>query len=442
MSTTYLIASIISLIIIAFGIVFAAAAVWHLNKVAKRNASEADPTPKRPTGEIWVVANPTKPSNYPKFRKMVDGYVEKVAGQLPRWIETSVEDPGTGQALEALRHDPQVVIAAGGDGTVRAVAAAMGNSGTPMGLLPLGTGNLLARNLGLPLDLDQALKIAVGPVSRRMDLAWAALDGVTDGPFKPAEGTILENEGARYSGVYPPGTNFPSDGEYAYLVIAGIGFDGETMAQTEPELKKRVGWTAYVLTALRSLHITRMNARLTIHKAKDPTPYSTQTTPWRTLLPATVDKAVEASQTLGHDEGISPALSRSGGVEITEVHARTVLVANCGDLPFVTLAPEASLDDGALDVIAIDTRAGLVGWAILAGKVFGHTMGFRAVNLKNDPASIQFKQAERATVRVSQPYPVQVDGDAIGFASTMIARVDKGALVVKVSADSEGSFQN
>lgn len=439
MSATYLIAAIISLIIIAFGVVFAATAVWHLGKVAEdADADEAGFSTRGPTGGVWIVANPTKPANYPAFRKTVDEYVEKVTGGLPRWLETSVDDPGTGQAFEALRHKPQVVIAAGGDGTVRAVAAAMANSRVPMGLLPLGTGNLAARNLALPLTLEESLEVAVGDTSRNMDLAWLHLDGITDGPFKPAEGTILNEVGGRHSGVYPFNAKFPSEGEYAYLVIAGIGFDGETMAQTEPRLKQKVGWTAYVFTALKSLHIERMSARLTLHKAPATSP---QPNPWREVLPTPVNKAVEATQTLGHEDGVSPAVSRSGGVEITEVRARTVLVANCGELPFVKLAPEAALDDGALDVIAIDTRAGLVGWAILAAKVLGHTLGFRSVNLRNDPASIQFKQASRASIRVSRPYPVQADGDAIAKASTMLTRVEKGALIVRVPADSENSFK-
>ena len=69
----------------------------------------------------------------------------------PLWLETTAEDTGVGQAREALKAGVDVVIAAGGDGTVRCVAEVLAGTGTPMGLVPLGTGNLLARNVGVDI---------------------------------------------------------------------------------------------------------------------------------------------------------------------------------------------------------------------------------------------------------------------------------------------------
>lgn len=84
-----------------------------------------------------------------------------------RWYETSREDSGTRAAREALAAEPTVLIVAGGDGTIRAVAEAIYETTTPVSLLPTGTGNLLARNLHLPLnDIDGAVTAAFGLVAR------------------------------------------------------------------------------------------------------------------------------------------------------------------------------------------------------------------------------------------------------------------------------------
>ena len=67
------------------------------------------------------------------------------------WLETSAEDPGRAMTQQAIAEHADLVVAAGGDGTVRIVADGLAHSGIPMGLIPAGTGNLLARNLDVPL---------------------------------------------------------------------------------------------------------------------------------------------------------------------------------------------------------------------------------------------------------------------------------------------------
>lgn len=143
---------------------------------------------------------------------------EKEAGwDETLWFETSVEDPGAGQTREAIAAGADMVIAAGGDGTVRVVAEALRDSGTSLALLPSGTGNLLARNLNLTLDdVDNALTVAFSGQDRAIDI------GMID---------IETKEGRE---------------RRAYVVMAGLGIDAKMLANTDDDLKKRAGWLAYV----------------------------------------------------------------------------------------------------------------------------------------------------------------------------------------------------
>lgn len=134
------------------------------------------------------------------------------------WLETTEDDPGSGQAKEALERGVDVVIAAGGDGTVRSVAQELRGSGVPIALLPSGTGNLLARNLDLTLDdVENALDSAFGGDDRTIDMGVIELRDGT-GPTR----------------------------KHAYLVMAGVGIDARMIAATDDDLKARHGWLAYV----------------------------------------------------------------------------------------------------------------------------------------------------------------------------------------------------
>ena len=108
----------------------------------------------------------------------------------------------------------------------------------PLGLLPAGTGNLLARNLPVPhADLDAALAVALTGPTRRIDVGRAEID------------VSGEDEAPR--------------GE-TFLVMAGLGFDAEVMASVEHGLKERMGWWAYVVAGVRNLRgrQTRVTLRL------------------------------------------------------------------------------------------------------------------------------------------------------------------------------------
>ncbi|MDO5533393.1 MAG: diacylglycerol kinase family protein [Propionibacteriaceae bacterium] len=179
-------------------------------------------------GTVAIIVNPTKFADLDEVKQRAAEVAAQEGWAEPRWYETTVEDPGYGQAKEAVRDGATLVCSLGGDGTVRSVVKGLleerppdDEAEVPLGLLPGGTGNLLARNLGLPIDnLADALQIALTGTTRRIDVGRASFD---DGDVE------------------------------VFLVAAGVGLDAETMAAVDEGVKKRVGWVAYVLAAGQSL---------------------------------------------------------------------------------------------------------------------------------------------------------------------------------------------
>jgi YegS/Rv2252/BmrU family lipid kinase len=171
-----------------------------------------------------VIVNPVKFGDGQRFRGEVSAAMAGRGWDEPLWLETTPEDPGGGQARAAIAAGVDLVLACGGDGTVTACGAGLAGSGTPMGVVPAGTGNLLARNLGLPLDARAAVGVALGGVNRGLDV------GVANGrPF---------------------------------LVMAGLGLDARMLGSTSEPLKKRLGWVAYAVAGVRHLRDRPMRVTL------------------------------------------------------------------------------------------------------------------------------------------------------------------------------------
>ena len=167
-----------------------------------------------------VIVNPARVQALSRLRRTIDEAVSVVGWPPAVWLETTPDDPGTGQALAAVAGGAQVVIVCGGDGTVRAAIAGLAGTDAALAIVPSGTGNLLAQNLGIPLDLDGAVTLAVAGGRRRIDI------GEVDGQV--------------------------------FAVMAGMGFDAAMMGSASTALKARFGSPAYVLSALGHLRDRRM----------------------------------------------------------------------------------------------------------------------------------------------------------------------------------------
>ncbi|WP_114855151.1 diacylglycerol kinase family protein [Brachybacterium sp. YJGR34] len=188
---------------------------------------DEEPAPQR-TRQVAVVVNPSKFDDVAAFSHSIRTVVEYIEGTQVTFYPTTEEDPGRGQTRQALQEGADLVVAAGGDGTVRMVASVLAGSDTEMAIIPAGTGNLLARNLEVPLDDPaEAMTAALTGQDRRIDVGW-----LRHGDSRAAAAAAAEQ---------------------IFLVISGFGADAEMIGHTDSTMKKRLGWIAYVLGGARTI---------------------------------------------------------------------------------------------------------------------------------------------------------------------------------------------
>ena len=285
---------------------------------------------------VAAVLNPAKIEDLAALKAAI---TERCGGTEPTWYETTEADTGTGQAAAAVAAGARLVLVCGGDGTVAACAGALAGTGVAMAVVPVGTGNLLARNLDIPLELPEALDVAFGTAERVIDVLEAA--------------------------------------EQRFVVMAGLGFDAALIRDTDDELKERLGWLAYVGGLARALRRSP-HARFTI----------------------TLDDAL-------------PVTTEAIGV----------LVGNVGQLEAgITLMPDASPDDGQLDVLVLAPRTAK-DWPALVWRI-----------LRRRPDSgpqADIRRGKRVRISSAVAVPVEFDGDFRGEATELRVEVLPAALTVR-----------
>jgi YegS/Rv2252/BmrU family lipid kinase len=231
-----------------------------------------------------------------------------------------------------------LVLACGGDGTVTACAESLAGTGVPLAIIPMGTGNLLASNIGIPMGLDEALAVALGGVQQPIDAGRV--------------------------------------NEALFVVMAGLGLDAQMLSDASEPLKKRLGWLAYAISAVRHLGDRPMRVRV----------------------------------------------SADGGPR-RRMRASALIVGNVGWLRGgVPLLPDARPDDGLLDAIVL-RAGGLAGWlTVIADLLLRRPAHGRVYR-------IQFTKLQ-VTLDADQPW--ELDGEVMGSTRQLTVVAQPGALLLRM----------
>lgn len=267
---------------------------------------------------VLVIANPAT-------RVDVEAVYRALGRALPPGVRMDLHlttrTENAAKLAEGLRNDADCIIAVGGDGTVSSVAAALHGSDVLLGIIPGGSTNIIAQELGIPGSIPAAVKLLFGEFDvRKMDV------GVCNDRY--------------------------------FLHMAGAGFDSRLFDSADPELKKRVGWLAYLPAAIKALREPACKFRITIDD------------------------------------------------DVMDLESPLVLVANGSSVINTRLRIGSDIrpDDGQLDVLVVTATKPHELASVLARF---------AASQMDESQFVIYRRAQSVTLECPRPVAVQLDGDVI-----------------------------
>jgi YegS/Rv2252/BmrU family lipid kinase len=256
---------------------------------------------------------------------------------------TTRENDPTQLAQDAIAENVDLVIASGGDGTVSAVAGAVINTNIPLGIIPRGTANAFSVALGIPTNIQGACEVIIAGLTRTVDMAYC--------------------------------NSLPM------ILLAGIGFEAETVNKADRDAKKRWGPLAYIMAG------------------------------W---------------QQLKEQKDFETTIEING--EINQVEAAAITIANVAP-PTSVLAQglgQIVPDDGLLEVLIYTSPANKM--QAVAGMMGLLGAGLLKVEIQRDNL-IGFR-TQRIRISTNPPQKVVVDGEIIGTTPIEVECVPRGLIIM------------
>lgn len=322
---------------------------------------------------VTVIINPVSGAGDCEARQASISDALSDRGYTCQFFATAPDVEVKATVKEAIQNGAELILVAGGDGTVMQVIAALIDTDVLLAIIPSGTGNLLALNLGIPTSILEAVEIALDGAPCAIDLARVRTRAVR----APSERSIMEKT-ARQSA---PENRNGDEWQY-FAIMGGIGLDAHMIRDADRSMKRTWGVLAYLGAILKNLR--------------------------RRASPVSVSI-----------DGNPPIRRR----------IKTVLVANMGKvIGGLAAFPNADPADGVLDIGLIMSSS--IGawlrllWMALCGR-------------PHDSPSMDVFRGKHIVIRSSAVEPVELDGEICGYTNEMTIEAMPRAVSVMLPAISD-----